>query len=373
MMPVLRREGVDPSIVVLSASTQVPWAARRLGARVEVLPGRALPARVLALRRRIRIVQPDVLHTVLFHANLVGRLAAWGTGVPVLTSLVSTSYDPIRFEDPRLSSWALRLVRVTDRWTGRHLTHHFHAITEAVKDAAVRDLSIPPDRITVVERGRDAERLGKRTDERRSRARAALGLQADDEVVIHVGRHVYSKGQRFLLEAMERLVPARGRLVLLLVGPPGPTTDELHAVADRSPARARIRFLGYREDVPDLLAAADLFAFPSLYEGLGGALIEAMALGLPIVASDLPASREVLEAGGNARLVERRSAPALAAAMAEILDDPERAARMGRRSREIFEARFRIERSAERTAALYRRLAGEAGTRMRGAPAAPSS
>ncbi len=96
----------------------------------------------------------------------------------------------------------------------------------------------------------------------------------------------------------------------------------------------RVRLLGHRSDVAEVLSAADLFVFPSVYEGLGGALIEALALGLPIVASDLPALREVVRPGENADLVSPTDSAALAAAVVALLDDPARRRAYGARSRQ---------------------------------------
>jgi glycosyltransferase involved in cell wall biosynthesis len=115
----------------------------------------------------------------------------------------------------------------------------------------------------------------------------------------------------------------------------------------------RIHMLGHRDDIPDILAAADLFVFPSLYEGLGGAVIEAMALGLPIVASDIDAVSEVVEAGRNALLVKPAAPAALAAAMTRVLDDAALRMEFGARSRQIFEKRFTVERSTARMVAFY--------------------
>ena len=123
---------------------------------------------------------------------------------------------------------------------------------------------------------------------------------------------------------------------------------------------ARVRFLGHRSDVPELLAAADLFVFPSLFEGLPGAVIEAMALALPVVAADIPAVREVVEPGGSAVLVPTRDSAALAEALGSLLEDAERRESFGRRGREIFEERFTLAQSAEKMISFYRGLWGEA-------------
>ena len=130
-----------------------------------------------------------------------------------------------------------------------------------------------------------------------------------------------------------------------------------------------IHLLGYREDVPELLAAADLFAFPSLYEGLGGALLEAMAAQLPIVATKLPAIECVVEDGRNALLIERATVAPLATAIVDLLTDREKAGAFGRRSREIFEERFTLDRCGARMVEFYRQVAG----RSNGPSAAPGT
>ena len=260
---------------------------------------------------------------------------------------MNTSYGSARRADPNVRAWRLQLVRAIDGWSARHLTAHFHAVTAAVKAAAVEALHIRDDQVTVVARGRDQQRLGFATPERRARVRAALGLHRDDEVVVNVGRQEYQKAQRDLLDAFALLAPRRARAVLLIAGREGNASAELARQHARSPVPDRIRFLGHRDDVPDLLAAADVFAFPSLYEGTGGAAIEAMALGLPIVTTDIDAMREPPRAPGP-----------LADAIAALLDDRARRLAFGTASREIFETRFTLERSTRAMLELYDRVGG---------------
>jgi glycosyltransferase involved in cell wall biosynthesis len=108
--------------------------------------------------------------------------------------------------------------------------------------------------------------------------------------------------------------------------------------------------------VPDVLAASDVFAFPSLYEGFPGAVIEAMALGLPVIASRLPTLREVVEEDGSGLLVPARSPERLADAMGRVLDDPDAERQLGRRGRELFLTRLTAEQSHRRMIDLYERL-----------------
>ena len=321
-LPALDEAGLRPTIACLrSAKEGFETEARQRGTDVRILTRSSRFGRILELRQMIRTLRPGLVHTTLFESDVIGRIAAVGTGVSVSTSLVSTPYDPIRLDDPNLKRWKLEITRLIDGWTARHLSKRFHAISEAAKEAAIDDLGIPPGPVTVIPRGRDFTRLGKPRPEHRSRVRHQLALGSGDQVLINVGRQEYQKGQKHLLEAMHLLASERPHLILLIVGREGNASEELLGLAAKLRLGSRVQFLGHRSDVGDLLAAADVFVFPSLYEGLGGAMLEAMARGLPIVASDIPALREVTDPDG-ARLVPRGSATALAEAIDELLADP---------------------------------------------------
>lgn len=350
----LGAEGIEASIACLRSTAEAFRQDARVSCPVQVVPGRGLLSQARSLRRLLRRNPPDLLHTMLFEADVVGRLAAAGTGLPVVSSLVNTSYEPTRFRDPNVSRHRLRGVQCLDALTGRLLTTHFHALTNAVKDSAVRTLWLPPERITVVPRGRDGARLGVPSPERRERARSDLGLEPADEVVVNVGRQDYQKGHRFLLEAAALLAPAHPRLRVLVAGKEGRMTPELRRLQEELDLESTVRFLGNRSDVPEILAAGDVFTFPSLYEGIGGAVIEAMALGLPVVCSDIAPLREVVEPGESALLVPPEDPGALASALKRVLLDPRTAQRLGRRGRAVYLERFSLERGAAGMARLYR-------------------
>ena len=357
LLPALEDAGIDAIIACLDRRTYgVEAEVLASGADVRFLPRRPI-ARLRELRKIVAKESPDLIHTTILASNLVGRLASIGSRATVLTSLVNTPYAPIRKQDPRVRPLALSAIRLIDVVTARRLTDHFHAITEAVKTWAVADMHLDPDRITVVHRGRNPDRLGEVDPERRRSARQALGLRDEDEVILTVGRQEFQKGQRFLLEAVAALAPRRPHLRLLIAGRRGASSPELDRLLAVPELADRVQVLGHREDVPDLLAASDLFAFPSLFEGLGGSVLEAMALGLPIVASDLPAVREIVEEGENALLVPVADPDELGRAIDRILRDPNLARSFGRRSREIFLERFTSARSADAMIDLYRTLA----------------
>lgn len=354
LLPYLEPAGIEPTVACLIGGREgVESEIVRGGSDVRFLGGRGILHWTRALRDLIREIRPNVLQTTHFEADVAGRLAARGSGVPVLTTLVNTPYDPVRRLDPSVPGGRLRAARALDSWTARRMTTHFQAITHAVKDAAVARLGIDPQRITVVERGRDPGRLGVAGPQRRAKARLALGISRSHEVLLSVGRQEFQKGQRFLIEATDRLMSERPDLILLVSGRDGAASSDLVAARARARFPDRIRFLGHRADVPELLAAADVFVFPSLYEGLGCSVIEAMALSLPVVASDIPALREVVAATRSGLLVPPGDVPALTAAVRAVLDDPSRASSMGRAGRDIFEERFRLDQMVQRMIELY--------------------
>ncbi len=177
-------------------------------------------------------------------------------------------------------------------------------------------------------------------------------------MILTVGRQEFQKGQEYLVAAFDQLAGSHPRAVLLIAGRPGHATPVLQARCAQSEHRDRIHILGQRDDVPELLAAADVFAFPSRYEGFGGALVEAMALAVPAVISDIGALREVVD-GTGAVLVPSGDSEALAAGITRIVDDPAWAADLGARARSMFADHLTTAHSSARMLDLYGRIAGQ--------------
>lgn len=358
LLPHLVDSGVAPVIACLDyRGIGFEDEVRANGYDVRLLPGASLFAKMRSLRRLIKQEQPDLVYTSLFDADIAGRFAAIGLGIPVVSNLANTAYDPARLADPNIDARRLRIVQLVDGWTSRHLTDHFHAVSQAAKDSTVATLGVDPAKITVAKRGRNASRLGHPSEARRLASRRSLGIAADAEVVVSVGRQEYQKGQIYLVDAFAGVVAKRPDARLLIAGREGSFSADIADLIERLDLGNVVTLLGHRSDVPDVLAAADLFVFPSLYEGLGGALIEALALGLPVVASDLPALREVVRPGENAELVAPRDVAGLESAILDLLADPEKRERYGVRSRELFDAEFHIETATDNMLRLLARVA----------------
>lgn len=362
MLPLLRDRGVDGSVVCLFHRDGPTFDAelRDQGFAITTLGDRRLPRRAARLRRLVRGARPDLVHASLIEATFATRLALIGSRVPQVDSLVSTTYDPVRIRVAGIDPRKLAVIRRIDAASARLVTGRFHALTQAVRDEAVDVLGVPARRVSVIPRGRDAQLLGVRSAARRDAARAGIGAGPGDLVILHVGRQEPPKAHTDLVEAftsVQRRVP---EALLVLAGRDGAATPAVHAAVQRSPARHRVRLLGHRSDVADLLSGADVFAFPSLYEGLGGSLIEAMAMSCPIVGSDAPAVAEVLGWGEYGRVVPRSDPAALADALVALLRDPGERARLGRVGRARFDDVYELGRVVDAMHAMYRDVLAQA-------------
>lgn len=355
MLPLLKARGIDSTVVCLFRRDGWEDRLTAKGYQVVVLQPYNRWARVWMLRRLIRQVRPDIVHASLVEATLTARIAGLGLGTPQLDSLVNTTYDPVRTSAMGIPARRLRALLELDKLTAKLVTH-FHALTDAVKEEAVHVLGIPGDKVTVIPRGRATTALGTGTPARRIGVRDRLGVSTDDFVILNVGRQDPQKAKVDLIEAFSSAQERIPELLLLIAGREGKATADMQAAVQTSPSRERIVVLGHRDDVPDLLCAADLFVFPSLYEGLGGAVLEAMALSCPVIGSDAPAVREVLGDGEYGHVVARGDVVSLAEAMVQLASDPGRRELLAQRARGQFERRYELDVVVDEMACLYRSL-----------------
>jgi glycosyltransferase involved in cell wall biosynthesis len=361
------RGGIASEVVVFQhQDAGVETAVVDAGIPVHILTPGGRVRQLVALRRLVRDLRPDVIHTTVIEADILGRLSALGRAIPVVTSLVNTSYSPSRIDDPNVAAGKLKLVRLLDGFTARHLGSGFHAVTQAVRSDAIATLGLDPGRITVIPRGRSADRLGASSTERRRQCRAALDIDDAAFLVVNVGRQEYQKGQSTLLEAVALLRSAGIDLDVLIAGREGNETRRLIALAEQLDVRSSVAFLGHIEGVPDLLAAADVLVFPSRFEGLGGAVVEALALETPIVASDVPALREVLDDGRLGWLVPVDDPRALADAVDAVRRNLGEARARSKRGRSAFRELYTLDRATDAMAAWFTDATRPASTRTKG-------
>lgn len=365
MAPALAARGLEQGLVTLLPTTAPSVLAHLQDAGVRHFDAGGAAARtaVPQLVRVIRDFAPDVLAACLFESSRAAWFAGARTRTPVLCSIVNTPYDSAAMAAAP-SPHKLALLARLDALATRHLTTHVHTLTQATARDVQQRCGLGPERISVVPRGRSRHELGLPGPRRRQEIRASLGLTEDQFLVLNVGRQERQKGQTLLVTAFEQLAARYSRARLLIAGRPGAASPELrHAVAT-SPARAQIDVLGFRADVADLLCAADLFAFSSLWEGLGGSVLEAMAMQVPVLAFDVAAVVEVL--AGTGELVPNGDAQALGRAMCELASDGARRQRLAAAGQQRFNSAYELNAIIPRMEQMYRAV-GRAGRNRAGA------
>jgi len=278
----------------------------------------------------------DVVHTQLPWSDVVGRLAALAARRPAFSTLQSTWYNHQNMQRlPPAARQRARVVKALDAVTARAARRLF-AVSEATRDVYIRELKIPGDRIGIIPNAVDLTEFDPSRLGRRDAVRAALGFSADSLAVLVVARFHQQKDHATAIAAVARAARQRP-MHLYLVGT-GPLEEHLRALARE--LDAPVSFLGLRDDVPSLLFASDLFLLPTFFEGLSVALIEAMAMGLPCICSNIP---ENVEAGRDSVVyAPPGDVDALACRLVELADGEAMRRDLGERARkraQSFDAR----------------------------------
>ncbi len=294
---------------------------------------------VKQLAKLIRQEHVDILHTHLFHGDLYGFLATRLAPVPLLVSTiqgVNFFWETERF--PRRAAWwfLAYAYRVIYHWFDGMV-----ACSQATKRAVCSrpGLKVNPTRVRVIHNTIDVEqtRLDSAQTTRILATSESDGPKPDKRIVT-VANFDPVKGHRLLLEAIRRLHRELS-CQWLLIGD-GPERGALEAQARDMGLAQTVHFLGYRDDVPALVRGSDLFVFPSLWDGLGMAVLEAMALGVPVVACAAGGVPEIIADEENGVLVKPGDPEALIHAIRRVLSNPSFAARLIRRAQETVQEHF---------------------------------
>jgi glycosyltransferase involved in cell wall biosynthesis len=290
---------------------------------------------LLPLYRRIRRARPVILHSSLFHANLLGRILGRLAGVLI----VICSERTMAME----SEWRYAI----NRWT-IGLADRVTAVSNSVQDFCISHIGLPANKLTVIRNGVE---LPERSP---YDARAELGLPPDSFVIGAVSRLYAVKGIQFLVQALAKTGAQR----LVVIGE-GPEKPALEILAERLGVADRIHWLGHRPNAPNLMPAFDLFVQPSLHEGMPNTVLEAMAAGLPVVATAVGGTPEVVVHGVTGLLVPPKHPDALSKAISALLEDRDLGRRMGRAGRERVVEHFSVGRMIRETEELYAHLLAE--------------
>lgn len=337
----MRDRGFSPSVVCLGGDGAVADRLRHDGVTVHTCRGRGgWDFRVLGrLAGVMADVQPDVVHALLFHANVAARLCARWASIP--PDRVICEIQTVELK----RRWHLAV----DRWS-----HRGCRVTIGNSPSVIDHLAgmarIPRSRLRLVRGGIDGAPLR----EAAAIERTSLGVGDHDPIVLWTGRLDPVKGLSVLLKAFASVHRQTGAHLMLAGG--GSLRGSLSRQISRLRLEHSAHLLGVRDDIMALLKTADLFVFPSSAEGLPNALLEAMAARCPIVATDVPGCRDLIEHEKTGLLVRYGDTDALAAAIVRLLRDRHTADRLAVRAAKVVERDWSIRATLDAYESIYREI-----------------
>jgi glycosyltransferase involved in cell wall biosynthesis len=285
----------------------------KLGVPVRIVPAHVTrgfvnyrPREVLALARELKHGEYDLVHTHLYQADVIGGIAARLAGI---RRRVKSLHNMGGWKKSRHIVAEKLLAGSPDRVV---------CCSRWLAESAIRQEGLDPSRVVTIYHGVDVSRF--QVEVRREEYLRSLGLDPNRRVIGTIGRPIEEKGHEYLIEAMPAVLARHPDVQLLIVGE-GRLRRELQQRAERAGLQQLVALPGARPDVPELLSIMDLFVFPSVSEGLGIAILEAMAARVPVVASNIRPISEIVVSGETGLLIEPRSPQALADAMNQLLGD----------------------------------------------------
>jgi glycosyltransferase involved in cell wall biosynthesis len=346
----MRSRGHEVRIVSLTQLGPMGLEAQRAGIPTESLDmrrGVPDPRGLVRLVRLVRAWRPDVLHSHMVHANLMARALRLITPVPVMVSTIHNIY-----EGGRLRMAAYRLTNT--------LVDHVTIVSQAAADRFVRERIVPESLLTVIPNGVDTEQFRRIPRGVGHSLRQSLGLEGKF-VWLAVGRFEIAKDYPNMLRGFARVHERFPQATLLLVGR-GSLQSETERLAQSLGLGSGVRFLGVRDDVVQVMSAADGYVMSSAWEGMPMVLLEAAAAGLPIVTTRVGGNHEVVRDGESGFVVPPRDHEALGRAMLQLMELSETERRsMGDRGREVIRAHYGLNRVVERWEELYRDVLARKG------------
>jgi glycosyltransferase involved in cell wall biosynthesis len=312
------------------------------------------PLALWRLTRLLRRERVTILQTHGARANFYGRIAGRLAGVPVIISTVHNSLKDYEVRSLRRWLYAF-LLRLT-----LPLVHRIVCVSEANRRDLTEECPAASAKAYTVYNGVDPSTFPSQLD--RQTVRQKFGI-TQGPVLVTIARLTEQKGHRYLIQALPRLLQTWPQLCCMFVGE-GELRDALHHMAIDLGVEQACRFMGVREDIADILAAVDVVVLPSLSEGFPFVLLEALAMGCPVVASRVNGIPELIENQKTGLLVSPRDPHALMVAIREVLSNPTAASKMGAEGRAVVRERFTVDRMVANTTAIFDVALHDAGIQV---------
>ncbi len=299
------------------------------------------------LIRLIRRERPEIVHTHTSKAGILGRLAAWLLRVPVIVHTPHGHVFHGHFSR-LLSKTFLFIERIFDKITDRTI-----ALTDGERDDYIKKSVSKPAKLVKIHSGVDIQKFMQQGSDGYP-LRESKGIGDTDRVVGMVGWLIPIKGPAYLLKAMQIVWLKHPDVKLIFVGK-GELEVELKKRAADSGYQDRVRFLGWRDDIHEIMSVFDIFVLPSLNEGMGRVIVEAMAAGKPVIASNTGGIPDLVVEGETGLLVDPGDSDGLAEAISTLLDNSTLRKAMGREGRNRCH-QFSEELMIEKIDQLYQKL-----------------
>ena len=341
----LTQNGVRVTLVELGSGTPPKWLAETPNASYFCLNADnklQYPMTVWRLSRFLKDENVDILHTHLYFSGLIGILAKW-LHRKTIVALMRHHTSVVRMLGSRLHVAA-------DKWMAKK-ADHLMTVSQAARSYMMDVDGIRRKDIEVVYLGFDFEKLSPNAEDR-ARVRQEFGFADDDLVIGYVGHFAKGKGHVQLIESFGKIVDDIPQAKLFFVG--RGMLAEVSEAADKFPM-GQIVFASWRDDIPACLNAMDIFVQPSLSEAFSQVLVEAMGIGLPVIATDVGGAAEVIEEGVNGLLVAPKDPSAIRDKVVELWRNVELRKRIGAVARKSVCERFAIEQLIDRHLELYER------------------
>lgn len=305
------------------------------------------------VKKIIKKENPDIIHATLFKAEMVSRIVGPSCGIPVINSFVNDSYSKERYNLLGFSQrLTLNLYKWVDNLTSFRVTK-FMSITNAIIENNAKAIGVSKKDVEVIYRGRNIEQLKSKID--------LIGVEnlasrfGTGPIILTVSRLLIRKGYLESIEAMKSVVQ-EFPLVKYLIAGEGHDRPIFENLIKSLELQNNVFLLGNRKDVPTLLEFSDVFLFPSHYEGQGGALVEAMILGKPIIASEIPVLEESVTNERSAILFKTKDIEDLTLKIKWALSNKEKMENFGNEAKLVAQHRFNIEKVAMMHDEMYDRV-----------------
>ncbi len=292
------------------------------------------------LLKFIRLKKPHILHTYLFHANFIGRIAGRIAGIPITISSVRTMEK---------QKWHHVYLDMLTSW----MVNKEICVSKDVEEFTKKYAKVPANKLTTIYNGINFEdtHVTKNTEDKKKE----LNINQFNPIIGTVGHLTMVKGVNHLLRVFKLVLKSYSNACLLIAGD-GPEEKKLKELTLRLNITDSVKFLGFREDALEIINIMDIFVLPSLWEGMPNVILEACALGKPVVSTSVGGAKEIIKHGETGFLVPVRNYKDLTKAIKTLIENPKKREEFGRKGKEFVLKNFSLDKMVKSTEKLYEQL-----------------